>query len=77
MFFSITQQIPVPLDPRDPGSINFQFRGGCTLVLDLDSDQLRYCIAKPLNDPDRFKSEMEYLQNNGGGSLPRHILFTL
>ena len=69
MFFSITQQIPIPIDPQDPGSITIPFRGGCTLVLDLDSDRLLYRIAKPINDPDRMKNEIDYLQNNGGGSL--------
>ena len=69
MFFSITQQIPIPIDPQDPASATVPFRGGCTLVLDLDTDQLLYRIAKPINDPERLKNEMNYLQNNGGGSL--------
>ena len=69
MFFSITQQVPIPIDPQDPGGVTVPFRGGCTLVLDLDSGQLLYRIAKPINDPDRLKNEMDYLQNNGSGSL--------
>jgi len=67
MFFSITQQIPIPIDPQDPGGITFPFRGGCTLVL--DPDQLLYRIAKPINDPGRLESEMDFLQSSGGGSL--------
>ena len=69
MFFSITQQIQVPIDPQNPGNATVPFRGGCTLVLDLDTGQLLYRIAKPINDPERLKNEMDYLQNNGSGSL--------
>jgi hypothetical protein len=69
MFFSITQQIPIPIDPKDPGSVTVPFRGGCTLVLDLDSNQLLYRIAKPINSPDRLQNELDYMQNNGSGSL--------
>jgi len=68
MFFSITQQIPIPIDPHNPGGATVPFRGGCTLVLDLDSGQLLYRIAKPINDPERLQNEMDYLHNNGSGS---------
>jgi len=69
MFFSITQQILIPANPQDPTSMTIPFRGGCTLVLDMDSGQLLYRIAKPINDPDRLKSEMDYWLNSGSGSL--------
>jgi hypothetical protein len=72
MFFSITQQIQIPVDPQDPntpGGVTFPFRGGCTLVLDLDTKQLLYRIAKPINDSVRLKNELDYIQSSGGGSL--------
>jgi hypothetical protein len=69
LFFSVTQQIPIRLDPQDPNSITVLFRGGCTLVLDLDSDKLVYRIVKPINDYDRFNNELDYLRNHGSGSL--------
>ncbi len=69
MFLSITQQIPIPLDPKEPNSMTFPFRGGCTLVFDMDREKLLYRIAKPINDPVRLKNELNHLLNNGSGSL--------
>ena len=69
MFFSITQQFQIHLDPHDPYSPTFPFRGGCTLVLDMDKNTLIYRIAKPIGDPDRLQNEMDYMINSGSGSL--------
>jgi len=33
----------------------FEFRGGCTLIFDLDSQRLKYAITKPLLDMDNLK----------------------
>jgi hypothetical protein len=42
--------------PTEIGKANdpelFEFRGGCTLIFDLDTLQLRYAISKPLLDTD-------------------------
>lgn len=32
----------------EDSEIRFQFRGGCTLIFDLDNSQLKYAISKPL-----------------------------
>jgi hypothetical protein len=37
------------IDPVIPEG-GFEFRGGCTLIFDLDSLQLKYAISKPLLD---------------------------
>jgi hypothetical protein len=69
MFFSITQKINVPLDPADPNCDTFPFRGGCTLVIDLNTQKLLYRIAKPIGDPIRLQQEMSYIKESGSGSL--------
>jgi len=37
--------------------LSFVFQGGCTLIFDLDSLQLRYAITKPLLDPEKLEKE--------------------
>lgn len=37
-------------DNKPPGEGAFEFRGGCTLIFDLDQLQLKYAISKPLLD---------------------------
>jgi len=59
---SITQKRVVRLDPEDrsPDAPTFAFRGGCTLIFDLDTLNLRYCIRKPIASEDRLKSQRRY-----------------
>jgi lipopolysaccharide assembly outer membrane protein LptD (OstA) len=45
------------LDSKDPYENGFIFRGGCTLIFDLDSLQLKYAISKPLLDSDALEKE--------------------
>lgn len=66
---TITQQRRVPLDPSDPKSPKIPFRGGCTLILDLDTHRLQYRIVKPLDDPLRLQKQREYMIENVQGSL--------
>ena len=42
----------VPRGDRDPGRGRVKLKGGCTLIFDLDTLELRYAIAKPLLDPE-------------------------
>lgn len=39
--------------PQRPAG-GFEFKGGCTLIFDLDRQQLKYAIAKPLVDMDQL-----------------------
>ena len=45
----------VPDDKAEPPKGGFEFWGGCTMILDLDTLNLRYAIAKPLLDPGRLR----------------------
>lgn len=39
----------------------FIFRGGCTLIFDLDSMQLKYAIKKDINDMKRMEQQFRYM----------------
>lgn len=42
----------IPEQPPTPAN-GFEMQGGCTLIFDLETMRLRYCISKPLLDPVR------------------------
>jgi hypothetical protein len=69
MIISITQTRVVPFFPGVEGSSVFPFRGGCTLILDLDTLALRYRISRSILDEDRLARENEFITNNEAGSL--------
>jgi hypothetical protein len=48
---------------KEKGGGTFLFRGGCTMIIDLDSMKLRYCVRKPIN------------QQEGKPRLERHRAF--
>lgn len=45
------------------------FRGGSTLIIDLDSRSLKYCINKPIIDKERLETQIKHQKNFGGTSL--------
>jgi hypothetical protein len=69
---SITQKRIVPLDDTsvDPDAETFAFRGGCTMIFDLNSLQLKYVVKKLIDDSDgRLQRQRDYRAGNTGGSL--------
>jgi hypothetical protein len=66
LLVEITQKRPGRLD-KDFGDItdrnnlsDFWFRGGCTILIDMKTTQLRYCIFKDINDKNRYQKQQEY-----------------
>ncbi|MFL5746786.1 MAG: hypothetical protein ACJ751_19060 [Niastella sp.] len=63
---------PLPDNEERPANM-FEIKGGCTLIFDLDSLRLKYCISKPLLskrdllsgryllDPERVQSHYDFL----------------
>ena len=48
----------------------FWFRGGCTLMIDMKTTQVRYCIHKDIEDEQRyFKQQMFYARFRQPASL--------
>ena len=68
---SITQNRKVPLDETaGAGSETFNFHGGCTMVFDLNSLQLKYVVKKLIDDSDgRLKRQRAYRTGEAGVSL--------
>jgi len=58
----ITQRRQVRVVAEDPKSEVFDFRGGCTLIFDLEGDEpsLRYAITKPIDDEARLAEIRKY-----------------
>jgi hypothetical protein len=54
------------LAPMEP---DFIFRGGCTLLVDLETARVRYCIYKDISSQNRIERMRKYLQNGSGPSL--------
>lgn len=66
---SITQKRELKLDESNPDSPMIKFRGGCTLILNLDDLTLQRIIRKNINDDARLKAHREYIKKKAGSSL--------
>ena len=66
LIVELTQARWVPA-PTSGGLGGFWFRGGCTLVFDLETGRARYCIRKDINSEARKARQMEFLTT---GAIP-------
>lgn len=67
---SYVNQIIISLtQTRDFKGKEYKFRGGCTLVLNLEDLRLRYVIPKPINDEKRHQRHEAYHEMPFGQSL--------
>lgn len=69
VIISITQKREVPLVASDPNSRLIKFRGGCTLILNLDDLTLHRVVKKSIDDEERLRSQREHMQKSAGNSL--------
>lgn len=72
VIISITQKRVVTYDEspeKSKKNDTFDFRGGCTLIFDLQSLSLRYVIKKRIDDDRRLKAQREYRTGDVGLSL--------
>lgn len=67
----ITQKRYEPLDrsERSPGAMQPAFRGGCTLLVDLETTQVRYVISKNIRSQARLERQRQFLAAPEGQSL--------
>ena len=65
----LTQSRTCPLDPELPDGTAFKFRGGCTLIFDLDTFELKYAVCKYINDDQRLGRQREYMRTGKMGDL--------
>ena len=62
------------LAPMEP---DFILRGGCTLLVDLETARVRYCIYKDLSSQNRMERMRRYLQEGPVRLCRPHIWETL
>ena len=53
---------------------DFYFRGGATVIVDLETGAIRYIVRKPIDDPQRLKRQREYLRTTHLGVDPVNAL---
>lgn len=46
---------------------DFWFRGGCTLIIDLETGRLRYCIYKRINSKSRYERQRAFVNGTSAG----------
>lgn len=76
LIVAIIQTRDVLVNPDDgPKSEKFVFRGGCTLIIDLDTMSLRYMITKDVTSDDRLARQRAYRQGAGSDGSLRSLYF--
>ena len=53
-------------EPKEP---DFVFRGGCTLLVEIKTANVKYCIYKDINSDKRLEYVRKYLSSDGTPSL--------
>ncbi len=67
---SLVQTREVDFDQNTAtGMQRYLFRGGCTLIINLDPFELKYRIVKPVDDPVRLERQLHVLRDLMGASL--------
>jgi len=69
LVMEIIQTRDVPFDESDPHGPTFKFRGGCTMLIDRDKHEVRWCIAKSIYDEERLERERAYRTGDSAMSL--------
>jgi hypothetical protein len=59
--------VPDATPPAERGDRHAIFRGGCTLIFDLDTLRLRYVIAKDIDDRERMVRQFKFESSMTGG----------
>lgn len=65
LIVSVTQRlVDMPINPDAPDEGTFDFRGGSTLIFDMEeeSPSLRYAITRPIDDQQRLEAIQAYKQ---------------
>lgn len=69
IIISLIQNRQVLVDETESSFRKFTFRGGGSLILDLDENSLRYRIVKPIDDESRLQRQRSFTRNQVGRSL--------
>jgi hypothetical protein len=58
---------PGPLKDGPVRALAAEFRGGCTLLIDLATAEVRYLLRKKVKSADRLASQMSFAADAGDG----------
>ena len=75
LIISIIQTRVVPVDSPIDGISKMKFRGGATLILNLDTMQLQYAIRKSIGDKGRLERYKDYYRGLTMDGSPRATYF--
>jgi hypothetical protein len=65
--FSEHDQGPGERRPPPPGEPDFWFRGGCSVIIDRELGDIRYCVSKSVLNDERLERERQFAM---GGAMP-------
>ncbi len=68
-YYSTETQKEADSGMKDPPKPDFIFRGGCTLLIDLKTAEVRYCIYKNIGSKNRLDRMRSFLLGDGSPSL--------
>jgi hypothetical protein len=57
---TLLQEKEVPMDANDPNGRKMMFEGGCTVVANLRTSRLQYCIRKNTNSATRLERQQQF-----------------
>lgn len=60
LLMGLLQTTTRPVDPNDPKGPRMSFEGGCTVVADLRTSRVRYCIRKGLKSSTRLMRQQQF-----------------
>jgi hypothetical protein len=66
-----------PIIPKPKEQPDFWFRGGCTLIMDLETGRLRYCIYKRISSENRYERQRAFLKGESAGLSPSATYFDM
>ena len=68
-YLSEVRQKKVDSGETPPADADFTFRGGCTVLVDLDRGEVRYCVGKGIAKEERLASQRAFVGGSPDGSL--------
>jgi hypothetical protein len=77
LILTLTQRRHVAIDPNNRSLGTFEFRGGATLIFDLEGDKpsLRYAITRPIDSEERLTDIRAYRKGKDGRLSLRDTYF--
>src|SRR5205814_402673 len=66
LLLTLLQQKDVPVDALDPNGAKMSFESGCTVIADLRSSRIKYCIRKNPSAGERLARQQKFALESSG-----------